>query len=158
MKTEQQVCLQKSMWALATSATAQPLATANVLYTEARQQLEKLENSWNSDHLADVVQAQAWLLLAIYEFVRVDFRRGWMSAGRAFRRIQFMKLHEIDRSDDLRSQSEWVEAEERRRTFWMAYSLDCFISLSNGSPRTFSEQVCMNANFFYDTVHSNDFM
>ncbi|KAF2172604.1 hypothetical protein M409DRAFT_49159 [Zasmidium cellare ATCC 36951] len=140
LKTEQQVCLQKSMWALATSATAQPLATANVLYTEARQQLEKLENSWNSDHLADVVQAQAWLLLAIYEFVRVDFRRGWMSAGRAFRRIQFMKLHEIDRSDDLRSQSEWVEAEERRRTFWMAYSLDCFISLSNGSPRTFSEQ------------------
>ena len=143
-KTEQQICLQQSMWALAISASAQPISVGNLLYYDARRRLEELEAAGTSTQLLEVMQVQAWLLLAIYELVRVDFRRGWMSAGRAFRRIQLMRLHELDQVDGpLANQSplSWVQKEERRRTFWLAYLLDRYVSLSNGSPATLSEEV-----------------
>lgn len=142
-KTETQVCLQQTMWTLATSASAQPQSVGEMLYNGARQRLEELEAKGDPHQLTDITQAQAWLLLAFYEFMRVDFRRGWMSAGRAFRRIQLMRLHEIDQSDTPPTSPtiDWVDTEERRRTFWLAYSFDRFISLSNGSPVTLSEQV-----------------
>lgn len=114
-----------------------------MLYHSASQRLEELEAKGNARPLIDIMQAQAWLLLALYEFMRVDFRRGWMSAGRAFRLIQLMRLHELDLSDTPLTipTMDWVDTEERRRTFWLAYSLDRFVSLSNGYPLTLSEQV-----------------
>jgi hypothetical protein len=129
------------MWALATSTSAQPLAVSNALYIEARQRLVDLENSGEAHQLDDLMQAQAWLLLAIYELMRVDFRWGWLSAGRAFRRIQLIRLHEMDRCVDTLSPQEWTSCEESRRTFWMAYALDCFVSLGTDSARTLSEDV-----------------
>lgn len=131
------------MWALATSASAQPQLVGDMLYHSAVQRLEELEAKADARQLIDIMQVQAWLLLTFYEFMRVDFRRGWMSAGRAFRLIQLMKLHELDLFDMSLTTppSDWVDVEERRRTFWLAYSVDRFVSLSNGSPLTLSEQV-----------------
>lgn len=141
------------MWTLATSASAQPQEVGEELYNSARQRLEELEAKGDSHQLTDITQAQAWLLLAFYEFMRVEFRRGWMSAGRAFRRIQLMRLHELDQPDRPPASStlDWVETEERRRTFWLAYSFDRFVSLSNGSPVTMSEQVM--TRYTSDPIH-----
>lgn len=137
------------MWALATSASAQPQWVGDMLYHSAVQRLEELEAKGNARQLIDIMQVQAWLLLAFYEFMRVDFRRGWMSAGRAFRLIQLMRLHELDLFDIALTISavDWVDTEERRRTFWLAYSLDRYVSLSNGSPLTLSEQVMIRYTF-----------
>ena len=137
------------MWALATSASAQPQMVGDMLYHSAIQHLEKLEAKGNTHQLIDIMHVQAWLLLAFYEFMRVDFRRGWMSAGRAFRLIQLMGLHELDLSDISLTipTMDWVDTEERRRTFWLAYSLDRFVSLSNGAPWTLSEQVTIRQVF-----------
>lgn len=86
--------------------------------------------------------AQAWVLLSIYEIMQVTFERGWLSAGRCFRLVQCMKLHEVDMpSKDSDCKFSGVETEERRRTFWMAYSLDRFINLVNQMPLTLNEQV-----------------
>lgn len=114
-----------------------------MLYHGALQRLEELEAKENAHQQISIMQVQAWLLLAFYEFMRVDFRRGWMSAGHAFRLIQLMRLHELDLSDITLTAPamDWVDKEEQRRTFWLAYSLDRFISLSNGSPLTLGEQV-----------------
>ncbi|KAL9639614.1 MAG: hypothetical protein Q9204_001024 [Flavoplaca sp. TL-2023a] len=153
-KTDAQVCLQQTMWALATSASTQPQSVGDMLYHGAFQRLDELEAKGNAHQEISIMQVQAWLLIAFYEFMRVDFRRGWMSAGRAFRLIQLMRLHQLDLSDvdPTLPLMDWVDKEERRRTFWLAYSLDRFISLSNGSPLTLGEQVAVrmpapNANF-----------
>jgi hypothetical protein len=142
IKTPAQICLQYTLWTLAISASAQHQAVGNALYLTAKQSLEDLENDNALGKSIDIVRVQAWLLLSLYEFVRVDFQRGWMSAGRAFRLIQLMKLHELDFVDHLgETVAEWVATEERRRTFWFAFSLDQFVCLSNGSPLTLTESV-----------------
>lgn len=148
-KTDAQVCLQRTMWALATSSSAQPQLVGDMLYHSAVQGLDELEAKGNSRQTIDIMQVQAWILLAFYEFMRVDFRRGWMSAGRAFRLIQLMRLNELDLLDTTLTipSMDWVDTEERRRTFWLAYSLDRFVSLSNGSSLTLSEQVMIRYAF-----------
>ena len=103
--------------------------------------LEILELKTIDIESIDIKQVQVSILLAIYEFMRSHYRRGWMSAGRAFRLIQLMRLHEIDAPDHISMQTNWIETEEKRRTFWMAYSLDRFISIRNGWPLTLCEQV-----------------
>jgi hypothetical protein len=149
LKTDAQICLQQTMWALATSASAQPQLVGDMLYHSAVQRLEELEAKENAGQPIYIMQVQAWLLLAFYEFMRIDFRRGWMSAGRAFRLIQLMRLHELDLFDIALTipTMDWVDTEERRRTFWLAYSLDRFVSLSYGCPLTLSEQVMINYSF-----------
>ncbi|KAA6409142.1 MAG: transcriptional regulatory [Lasallia pustulata] len=142
-KTEFRTCLQFAMWTLAASVSAQFQNIGDPLYRDTRQKLEALELKDTSIESIDIEQVQAWILLAIYEFMRTDYRRGWMSAGRAFRLIQLMRLHEIDAPNCIPMQIDWIEIEERRRTFWMAYSLDRFISIRNEWPLTLSDSVIM---------------
>lgn len=140
-KTEAQSCLQNAMWTLAASVSAHPENVAECLYRNTRRMLEILELKTVDSDSIDIEQVQVSILLAIYEFMRSHYRRGWMSAGRAFRLIQLMRLHEIDAPDHILMQTDWIKTEEKRRTFWMAYSLDRFISIRNGWPLTLSEQV-----------------
>lgn len=140
-KTESRTCLQNAMWTLAASVSAQFQTVGDLLYRDTRRTLEVLEMKDTEIESIDIEQVQACILLAIYEFMRSDYRRGWMSAGRAFRLIQLMRLHEIDVPDCIQMQTDWIETEEKRRTFWMAYSLDRFVSSRNGWPLTLSEQV-----------------
>lgn len=109
------------------------------LYQHTRRSLETLDSKNTKIEFMDLEQVQAWLLLAIHEFMCVDFRRGWMSAGRAFRLIQLSWRHGTDRPDQ--APGDWIESEQKRRTFWMAYCLDRFVSMRIGSPLTFSETV-----------------
>lgn len=94
----------------------------------------------------DIEQVQAWILLTIYEFMRTNYRRGWMSAGRAFRLVQLMRLYEVDvpntpiTQGNATTQQDWIQTEEKRRTFWMAYILDRFVSIRNEWPLTLDEQ------------------
>ena len=136
-----QKCLQRTMWTLAASSSAQCQSLTESLYHDSRRLLGSLEATETKSRSIEIEEVQALLLLAIYEFMRIDFRKGWMSAGRAFRLIQLMRLHEMDiHSVDI-SQTNWAETEEKRRTFWMAYLLDRFVSIRNGWPLTLSEQV-----------------
>ncbi len=109
--------------------------------------LEALDWKDNNMECIAIEQAQAWILLAIYELMRTTYRRGWMSAGRSFRLVQLMRLYEIDGPNNpteqrsATTQADWVETEERRRTFWMAYTLDRYVSICNEWPLTLNEQV-----------------
>ena len=121
--------------------SAQFEVVGETLYRDTRRTLEVLELKDTDVESIAIEQVQACILLAIYEFMRADFRRGWMSAGRAFRLIQLIRLHEVDVPDGISMQTDWIETEEKRRTFWMAYSLDRFVSIRSGLPLTLSEQV-----------------
>lgn len=156
---ESQTALRSAMWTLAASASAYHLTLRDSLYQRTRQALESLDQrTGNVDDaattstpfaIADTEVVQAWLLLAVHELMCVSFRRAWITAGRAFRLIQLdpawtaadgyvnseIQLHGQDHH------TQWIEAEQRRRTFWFAYCLDRLMSLRNGSPPTFGERV-----------------
>jgi hypothetical protein len=141
IKAESEVCLQYAMWTLAASVSAHYQSVGHSLYQNTRRLLEELDSKNIKLASTDLQQVQAWLLLAIHEFMCVDFRRGWMSAGRAFRLIQLSWRHGTDGPDSTQVQGDWIESERRRRTFWMAYCLDRFVSMRIESPLTFSETV-----------------
>lgn len=142
------------MWTLAASTSGFHLTLRDSLYRRTRRALEGLDGRSNATD-TDVVEAelvQAWLLLAVHELTSVGFRRAWISAGRAFRLLQLTPSWTTaiwtaadNDAPPQKTHGDWVEAEERRRTFWFAYCLDRLISLRNGSPPTFSERV-------YETV------
>lgn len=118
----------------------------DTLYTETKQMLESLdmvENHHSHESPVCIEEIQAWLLLAFYEFSRTNYKRGWVTAGRAFRLVQLARLHEIDSPERtmLLQGEDPVVVEERRRTFWVAYCLDRFISLKNQWPLTLMEEV-----------------
>lgn len=86
--------------------------------------------------------AQATVLMALYESIKTYHWQAWMTAGQAFRLVQLMKLHELDRpgSQNAPEPSSFVQ-EEKRRVFWMAYFLDHLISMRNNWPITLNEHV-----------------
>ena len=108
--------------------------------------LESLEAQDSSPGCTDIEYVQAWILLLIYEFMRINHQRGWISAGRCFRLVQLMRLHEIDSPENVTKRQsaveceDWVKTEVKRRTFWVAYSLDRFISTRHGWPLTLNEE------------------
>lgn len=159
------------MWTLAASLSSQFQFIRGELYTEARQLLDALEmdtfgggnngvgggsgsstssissSPTNSIDIpgpkGGIEQVQAWILLSIYEFMSDDYQRGLVSAGRAFRLVQLMRLHEIDRRPATNLQGDWIDIESTRRTFWLAYTIDRFTSVNDELPLTFNEhEVC----------------
>ena len=72
-----------------------------------------------------------------------------MSTGRCCRLVLGMRLYELDDPNSPVTMArehetvlvDWIGLEEQRRTFWMAYSLDRFISFHNGLPFTLDEQL-----------------
>ncbi|KAJ5999869.1 hypothetical protein N7481_000278 [Penicillium waksmanii] len=138
--------LRLAMWTLAAMMSAQYQQIDNMLYQQARKSLESLELQLPDIKAIDVEQAQAWLLIAIYELTRMHYSQGWISVGRACRLVQLMSLHKIDAVEKMTSDATLppftdVETEERRRTFWMAYCLDRIIGIRNDWPIAFSELV-----------------
>lgn len=164
-KTEAQKCLQSTMWALAASAsTGHHQNIRDSLYHSSCRAVEKLASA-NASLTRRIEYIQAWLLLAIYEFMFQDFRRGWISAGRAFRLIQLAGYESTDAPNkgEPQYQPAWAEMEERRRTLWLAYCLDRLLGIRSDTPLTFSDQVLVRmpapeSNFSNDQPARMDFL
>lgn len=156
-KSKQNSCLQHAMWTLASSLCNQFQIVGRQLYGETRKLLHTLESE-EACHQIHVEQAQAWILIAIYELTCEDYQRGMMSAGKAFRFIQMMRLYEVDAPHISNTQpqdhnqwqsslpkarihEDWVDIETKRRTFWLAYTIDRFTSLVDGLHLFFDERM-----------------
>lgn len=144
------------MWALAAASSAHLQHMRESLYTSARSAIEALDHDIESSSAACLQVAQAWLLLTHYEFRYMSYRRAWLTAGRAFRIIQLAKLHEIDRLNDvsinMAHPEAWSEAEEKRRTYWLAYCLDRFLNMSDEWPLSLHEEAVSNYSFFFNKI------
>ncbi|RYP04697.1 hypothetical protein DL765_010100 [Monosporascus sp. GIB2] len=151
-KTKQRMCLQYAMWTLAASLSSQFQLIRSDLYKAARQLLDSLETDGQDNqtypYCFSIEQVQAWVLLAMYELTSdtCNYQRGMVSAGRAFRLVQLMRLYEIDGPDHLttnsqgQDQGDWIDVESMRRTFWLAYTIDRFTSVIDGLPLSFNER------------------
>ncbi|PYH98410.1 fungal-specific transcription factor domain protein [Aspergillus ellipticus CBS 707.79] len=134
--------LQQALRTLAAGVSTQPPEIRTGLYRATRQTLDSLEVDDPLPASLEVEQIQAWILVAIYEFMQVSYPRGWMSAGRVFRLVQLIRLPDIDASPVslLDLDPGWVVAEEKRRTVWMAYIMDCALNLRHKGSLTLTEQ------------------
>ncbi|KAL3442731.1 fungal-specific transcription factor domain-containing protein [Aspergillus insuetus] len=140
-KSEAKEALQYAMWTLAASFSAQFQQLAQSLYDATRRMLDGLEVKGRETDTTDIEHLQACLLLAIYEYMHSYDRRSWMRAGYAFRLVQLLRLFEVDSSTSGFGSLDWVQVEEKRRTFWVAYCLDRFLSIRNRWPITLIEHL-----------------
>ncbi|XXH03303.1 hypothetical protein Hte_009701 [Hypoxylon texense] len=145
--------LQSAMRTLAAGASTSFQQLSKSLYADTRRTLEKLDDANEQNSIASVPleHIQAWLLLAHYEFMHKPYHRAMMTAGHAFRMVQVALLHQVDACEpgltpagfEAKPDSPWVEAEQKRRTFWVAYCLDRCASLHGTCPLTFHEDAVL---------------
>lgn len=85
--------------------------------------------------------AQCWLLIAYFEAQSGMFPRAFVSLGQSIRLAQILNLHQLDRREhgcSLLTQcpppQDWIELEERRRTWWLIYVADRLVFATSGLP------------------------
>ncbi|KAJ5953915.1 hypothetical protein N7501_008194 [Penicillium viridicatum] len=109
--------------------------------------------STRDNDLPQIEYVQACILILYYDQMKKSFRRGWTSAGRCIRAIQLMRLFEVDRPQHKVESGDWIQKEEKRRAFWVVYSLDIFISLQGEWPLSLLE----HTNFIRLPAPESDF-
>lgn len=148
VKTRSRECLQYAVWATASLMSAQFEDLRDKLYPELKRMLAStsLPPSSSGQQLAmDVELAQAWVLTATYEFIKTYHHEACISAGRAFRLVQLMRLHEVDLASNSSTTSagtsgtDFIVTEEKRRVFWMAFILETLFSMRNNLPLVVNE-------------------
>jgi hypothetical protein len=133
------------MWALACSITEKYFPFQDIFYQRARRYIECDEMKGAGINILTIGHCQTWNLISVYEFKMMYFPRAWMSTGRAARLAQMLGLQRVD-SDGLEVKQamapprDWTDREERRRTFWAAFSGDRYASISTGWPMTIDEK------------------
>lgn len=85
------------------------------------------------------------------------FTRAAISSAKAVRLVEMMGLHRIDgggheMAPTLAPPRDWIDLEERRRTFWGAFAIDCHASISTGwptlvNPDDVSDDILRDSNF-----------
>ncbi|KAL4863026.1 hypothetical protein BDV12DRAFT_206843 [Aspergillus spectabilis] len=138
------ICLRSAIRTVAAAMSAQFRSLSETLYKKTLRLLQQLDTVERSPPLE---QLQALLLLAHYEVLQMDASRAMVTAGRCFRLIQLSRLHDTDAHDpELMSapttpgfNKTFAITEEKRRTFWVAYCFDRFLSSRHEWPLTLQE-------------------
>ncbi|KAL5002543.1 hypothetical protein BDV10DRAFT_202141 [Aspergillus recurvatus] len=158
--TPAQACLQSAMRTLAAAMSAHG-HLGEQLYAETKALLETHSQTPATPRdKIPLERIQAWLLLSHYELLRIGVHQAMITAGRAFRLVQMARLSELDAGADrqlspvssspssslslssgIESSEGFLDAEERRRTFWLAYCFDRLLCLQNEWPLTLQEEM-----------------
>ncbi|KAI0111560.1 fungal-specific transcription factor domain-containing protein [Daldinia grandis] len=142
------VALRYAIWTQACAVADKFADLKDLFYQRARKYIEADYVKGYGEHMISVAHAQTHVLLASYEFKMMYFPRAWMSTGAAVRLCQMIGLHRLDGTgldvkQCLPPPRDWTEREERRRTFWMAFSQDRYASIGTGWPMTIDERDVM---------------
>ncbi|KAL4899477.1 hypothetical protein BDW74DRAFT_110430 [Aspergillus multicolor] len=128
-------CLRSAMRTVAAAMSAQFRRLADSLYIETSRVVRELGTIERTPPLE---QIQAVLLLAHYDLLRMEESRAMVTAGRCFRLIQISRLHDTDAYGN--NGVDFLADEEKRRTFWVAYCFDRFLSSRHEWPLTLQEE------------------
>ncbi|KAK3304868.1 fungal-specific transcription factor domain-containing protein [Chaetomium strumarium] len=150
--TPARACLQSAMRTMAAAMSGQWAGLADQLCAETRHLLETHgQTPITSKDEIPLEHIQAWLLLAYAELLRIGEHQAMLTVGRAFRLVQMARLYNVDALDNSQVSlvstdhalldESFVDAEERRRTFWLAFSFDRFLCLRSGYPLTLREEM-----------------
>ncbi|KAK3311631.1 binuclear zinc transcription factor [Chaetomium strumarium] len=140
------MCLQYVVMASAAAVSPTYRHLSEPFYQRARVYAEADELKGQGEVYTTVAHVQAWLLISAYEcHVYAVFTRASTSHCRAVRIAQMLKLHQLDSpqpdpSPSLPPPRDAIEAEERRRTWWVAFMADRFLSSTTGWPSLIDER------------------
>lgn len=161
-----QACLRSAMHMVAAAASAQYRGLGDALYQDTRRLLESQQtptrtrnNSFKTSCLTSsdfcpsfttgdeipLELVQAWLFVAYFELLHVEEHQAMLTAGRAFRLVQLARLYDVDGCiedmfPNLVGEIDQRQQEEKRRTFWLAFSFDRFLCSQNEWPLTLQEE------------------
>jgi len=138
------VCLRYAMWAMACSLSDKYMCLEDLMYQRARHYIQAAEMKGHGEAFVTIYHAQTWALIAFFEAKKTYFSRSWMSTGRAVRLAQMLGLYRLDAEGSevkqiLPPPRDWIELEERRRTFWAAFYGDRWASSGTGWPMLINE-------------------
>ncbi|TGO07359.1 hypothetical protein BTUL_0288g00080 [Botrytis tulipae] len=139
------VALRYSMMTIAASLSDNYQGYAEIFYERARRYAEITEMKGQGEGLMCISAVQTWSLISNYEATNAYFGRAWMSTGRCSRLCHMLSLQRLDAEGPfggkklLPPSKDWIELEERRRTFWAAYYGDRWSSCATGWPMMFDE-------------------
>jgi hypothetical protein len=135
-------------------------------YQSARQYLELAERQEDGTSFLNLESLQALLLILRYELNEAKcIERAWMTHGRAMTLAKLLHMDTIDASQvpigegsvyvPHETQPSLAEMDERRRTFWVAFGFDFFISALTNSMPTFqtSEVLPTKPDDFKNNIH-----
>lgn len=145
-------CLRSAVRTVASALSASFRPFSDALYAETCRLLEIAERSqpsneafWatnNNPKSIPLEHIQTLLLLAHYEVLCIDEQKAILTAGHVFRLVQMTRLYEVDKFDrSLTTPESFVELEEKRRTFWVAFNLDRFFCCHEDLPLTLHEEL-----------------
>ena len=139
------IALRYAMWLLAASVTIKYNNLTDHFYTRARKYANAVEMLSHGEKVQNVAHIQAEILIAIYEFKTMHFPRAWLRVGRVVRLSQMITLHRMDTEmfrveKCLPPARDFIEQEERRRTFWLTFCLDRYATTGSGWPMIIDER------------------
>jgi hypothetical protein len=139
------IALRYAMWLLAASVTIKYNNLADHFYSRARKYANAVEMLSHGEKVQNVAHIQAEILIAIYEFKSMHFPRAWLRVGRVVRLSQMITLHRMDTEmfrveKCLPPAKDFIEQEERRRTFWLTFCLDRYATTGSGWPMIIDER------------------
>lgn len=152
------VCLRLAIRTSAAAFSAQYHDVGERLYLETLQSLEDLESNddslpWDVKKDFHIEHIQAWLLVAIYEYMHMDKIQSSSATSRALRLIQRCRLGNLDADGVLTRHGShetcatkdcFAIMEEKRRTFWLAFCFDRLLNAQENSNWALPEEMVSN--------------
>lgn len=140
------MCLQYIVMASAAATSEIYRHLSEPFYQRARVYAEADELRGQGETFTTVAHVQSWCLISAYEcHVYAMFTRASTSLCRAVRIAQMLKLHQLD-SQELESlhfglppPRNSIEAEERRRSWWVVFLADRYLTSTTGWPSLIDE-------------------
>lgn len=145
IKTDAQIGLQYAVWTLASTFSAQSEHLQIPLREAAARALARSEGESIDSCVVQTEHAQARVMLLIHDLLKSSFDLVWRDAATTFRLLDYMRLYDLDSPSQAKKRSNSIDieqeihTEELRRTFWVAYTIDCFINIRSNRPPTFHE-------------------
>ncbi|KAK8167015.1 fungal-specific transcription factor domain-containing protein [Phyllosticta citrichinensis] len=141
------LCLQFAMVALTATTDPNHAHISKDYYDLARTYFEedKAREETCPQSIDTVSHVQARVLIATFEYRYGLPRRASFSLSAALHHCKLMRLHREDGAGVFAKScaappKDFADAEERRRTFWVCFNLDVYMSTEDGTPRQIREE------------------
>lgn len=141
------MCLQYIVMASAAATSETYRHLSEPFYQRARVYAEADELNGQGEAFTTVAHVQSWCLISAYEcHIYAMFTRASTSLCRGVRIAQMLKLHQLDNREPealqigLPPPRNGIEAEERRRTWWVVFLADRYLTSTTGWPSLIDER------------------
>ncbi|EEU33938.1 uncharacterized protein NECHADRAFT_55833 [Fusarium vanettenii 77-13-4] len=136
-------CLIYIIMALGASVSRNNQVVAKTFYQCAKAQARSTDSKGEGQDSITLSHIQYWALVANFEAQQMMFSQAVNSLCRGIRTAQLLHLHRLDKQSEdsaVASAEDWIELEERRRTWWVLFIADRLVCGTTGLPLCIDER------------------